>query len=359
MVDALRLFRRLHNKKAVSIASNNLGNTLLSIYREIKILEVDKLYHLTISDVISQGIAHFNTAISLGEEAYDEYYEKQGWSPSCLNFMQHLANRYFNRGMFLLIIKDDHNDPSEIERLGMRDLKIADDMDQEVVAYGEDIGWGSAERIASRFNVNITRIKGYNLLHHIGYEHDWGVEELIQDTIGIIRTEYKKRKSDLFSEMSLAGRLQELEMQLIRYKLMHNDFETAAKIAVRMLIEDEHVFVEAIRQTLNALVKYIETDKVEADFRGKMMPVLKQYLEDVGKIAIQKREEFKNSDLDSVSMSMSMSMSGTTRDTATSSSIIPMRASLAGPGSYNNGSSARSNQSCHEESGVFVTMEDF
>ena len=122
-----------------------------------------------------------------------------------------------------------------------------------------------------------------------------------------------------------------------------------------MLIEDERVFVEATRQAINILLKFIETDKVE--FREKVMSVLKQNLEDVGEIAIQNSEEFKDGYLDWVSVSMP----GRTRDTGISSSFIPMRKSSIG----RYGSSALSNQSCishsgnHEESGVFVTMEDF
>ncbi|OEU06276.1 hypothetical protein FRACYDRAFT_266147 [Fragilariopsis cylindrus CCMP1102] len=266
LVDALSLFRRLDNKKAIGIASNNLGNTLLSVYREMKMIKKDEIDGLTINDAITQGISHFHTAIKLGEKAYDEFYEIQGWSPVCLNFMQHLANRYFNRGMFLLIVKNDHNDPKEIEKLGMRDLKIADDMDQEIVAFGEDIGWGGSERVDIRFNVNILRIRGYNTLLGLGYDdndNDWGVQELIQDTLGIIKDEYRKsQKSNLFTKMSCSGRLQELEMQLMRYKLHHNDLETAAKIAVRLLVEDEYVFVEAIRQAVKVLIQYIETDDI-------------------------------------------------------------------------------------------------
>ena len=35
LVDALRLFRRLDNKKAIGIACNNLGNTMMGMYQEM------------------------------------------------------------------------------------------------------------------------------------------------------------------------------------------------------------------------------------------------------------------------------------------------------------------------------------
>jgi len=305
----------------------------------MKMIKKDEIDGLTINDAINQGISHFHTAIKLGEKAYDEFYEKQGWSPICLSFMQHLANRYFNRGMFLLIVKNDHNDPKEIEKLGMRDLKIADDMDQEIVAYGEDIGWGGSERVDIRFNVNILRIRGYNTLLGLGYDdndNDWGVQELIQDTFGIIKDEYRKsQKSNLFTKMSLSGRLQELEIQLMRYKLYHNDLETAAKIAVRLLVEDEYVFVEGIRQAVKVLIQYIETDNtVEVQFRERMMPVLEKYLVNLEKIMIHNRE---------VSISE-------TRNT--SSSIISLKQTSIRLSDHTTLSGI-------EGSGIFVAMEDF
>jgi hypothetical protein len=278
LLDALRLFRRLDNKKAVGIASNNIGNTLFGIYCEMQANDLDELYGLTRDEVVTQGIAHFHNAIQLGEKAYDEFYKLQGWSPHCLDFMQHLANRYFNRGMFLLHVKHDHENPKEIEELGMRDLQIARDMDQEVVSYGEEIGWGSKDRIAKRFNVNLVRIRGYNSLQALGYDHDWGVEELVEETLDIIKKEFRNRdSSELFADMTVAGRLQELEGRLMRHKVLRGELETAARIAVRMIIEDEHVFVDSMMQAIDVLILYAESGAVNEDFRSRIIPSLMGY----------------------------------------------------------------------------------
>ena len=42
----------------------------------------------------------------------------------CLVFMQHLANRYFNRAIFFLTTSADHENQSEAQALGFRDLQI-------------------------------------------------------------------------------------------------------------------------------------------------------------------------------------------------------------------------------------------
>ncbi|KAG7355713.1 hypothetical protein IV203_000399 [Nitzschia inconspicua] len=335
--DALRLFRRLDNKKAIGVASNNLGNILLGIYRKMCASKVEKLYGLTRQDVVARGIAHFHTAIQLGEKAYDEFHEQQGWSPSCLDFMQHLSNRYFNRGLFLLHVKEDHSNPEEIEQLGMRDIQIANDMDQEVVAYGEEIGWGSDDRAEKRFNVNIIRIRGYNILYELDYRHDWGVKELMEETVGILKTEYKNPCSDFFSNMSLAGRLQDLEIQMMRYYSIHEDLETAAKIAVRMLIEDERIFTEAMREALTVLIDFAESDEADAQFRTKMVPILRSFRKAVMELINEKRQSALE-DMESISISFTKSIAGSVvnRD--------KIRISFPAAG---------------EESTRIVTMEDF
>ena len=78
--DALRLFTRLDNSKAIAVASNNLGNTMLTMYRTMTDSAEDKMCGMSIHQVIEKGTAFFSQSIKLGEEAYDEFYNKQGWS---------------------------------------------------------------------------------------------------------------------------------------------------------------------------------------------------------------------------------------------------------------------------------------
>lgn len=314
-----------------------MGNILLGIYREMSSAKVEKLYGLTRKGVVSQGIAHFHTAIQLGEKAYDEFHEQQGWSPSCLHFMQHLSNRYFNRGLFLLHVKSDHANPTEIQSLGMRDIQIATDMDHEVVAYGEDVGWGSNDRAEKRFNVNIVRIRGFNILYELGYRYDWGAKELIEETVDIVRTECKNAYSDFFSDMSLAGRLEELEMQVMRYHSNHGDIETAAKVAVRILIEDEVVFTEAMTQALDTLVKYAASDKANDQFRSKIAPILQSYRDTVLETIHEKRQSAVE-DLNSMTSSLTKSV---------------------GASSTCQWAAQRLSNASADEASRFLTMEDF
>ena len=346
LIDALRLFRRLDNKKAIGIACNNIGNTLLAIYREMQSLHETELFGLTRKEVIQQAIAYYHSAIQLGEEAYDQFYEMQGWSPQCLDFMQHLSNRYFNRGLFLLIIKNDHDKPEEIEQLGMRDLQIAGDMDEEVVSYSAEIGWGSGNRAEKRFNVNLVRIRGYNTLRSIGYSDNWGVESLIEDTMSILKTEAEREESsDLFKSVSLAGRLQEIEVQLMRRMMLEGDVETAARIAVRMVIEDERIAGEAMLRALDVLLSYASSNFVDDTFREIAIPALHAYHQVVTDVLDKNLQDARDELESTFSGSLTKSVSGP----------IKRRSSGERP------STRTSATPRHEqlESSMFVTMEDF
>merc|ERR1712183_666828 len=160
LTDLLSMYVRLQNKKGISIACNNLGITMLTMYRTMK--QANEYIYCGFDEhqIIQKGIGYFHEAIKLGEKAYDDFYDEHGWSPICLEFMQHLSNRYFNRAMFLLTVKNDHENPAELEELGCKDLEIAGDMDMEIIEYGNQAGWG-VRTLDKLFEVTLTRSRGY------------------------------------------------------------------------------------------------------------------------------------------------------------------------------------------------------
>lgn len=338
LTDALRLFKRLDNKKAIGIANNNLGNIMLAMYEEWDSDEPRK-FGLTKRTIVTKGISFFHEAIQLGEKAYDEFHSVQGWSPVCLDFMQHLANRYFNRGLFLLRVKGDHSNPDELEELGRRDLNIARDMDQEVISYGEEIGWGCADRIQKTFKINISRIGGYNLLLKMGYPDDWDTEELLDETFKMISEEAKRDSSELFKTVSMTGRLQEIETELMKYKSTMGDIETASKIAIRMLLEDENVFADAQAQALEILLKYIET---ASEFDDSHQERIKNALENYNDMLVDYVEDRNQAAVCDLESDRGIRASFGT------SSIL----------SQKRGGSSKS-WSLSQSSGRFLTMEDF
>mmetsp|Transcript_30884 Transcript_30884/g.92555 ORF Transcript_30884/g.92555 Transcript_30884/m.92555 type:complete len:1871 (-) Transcript_30884:814-6426(-) len=257
LTDALRLFRSLGNKKAIGVASNNLGNCMLTMYRMIKEdKSLEAICGLSKGDMLAKGTSYFRDAIKLGEEAYDVFYEQQGWSGSCLVFMQHLSSRYFNRALFLLTVKNDHEHPEEVKQLGFRDLDISKNMDVEVADQCLEVGFSIDE--GEQFEMSVSRIRGLLVLKEMGYRNEWDTKELIDETFYKLRSALKCPSSDFFRNVSPAGCMQQLDVELIKYARLEGRQEEAAHVAIRMLLEDDYVLLEAQLAAVQALSEYVD-----------------------------------------------------------------------------------------------------
>jgi hypothetical protein len=279
LLDALRLFKRLGNKKAVGVACNNLGNTMLAMYREMQEERVVSIFGVSRKEIITEGTAYFHEAIQLGEEAYDKFFEVEGWSPDCLDFMQHLSNRYFNRAIFLLTVKNDHDQPDKIESLGFRDLGIATDMDCEIETQGEESGWGCVNRSSKLFNVRLVRIRGYLMLLELGYSDEWKIDENLEELFKMLSDESAIPRSALFNQMSYIGCLQQAETEMMKYLNFKGEIVAAARVAIRMLVEDEHIFYEAELNAIKVLQAYVKSSYSDMDQGTRER--LKEALEDM------------------------------------------------------------------------------
>eukprot|EP00934_Nitzschia_sp_Nitz4_P004295 Nitzschia sp. Nitz4//scaffold3_size479765//268429//273580//NITZ4_000112-RA/size479765-snap-gene-1.403-mRNA-1//-1//CDS//3329550794//4285//frame0 len=335
LVDSLRLFRRLGNKKATGIACNNLGNVLMGMYQEMKRDGLDMLAGLSRRKLIAEGITCYHEAIRLGEAAYDEFNDLHGWTPDCLEFMQHLSNRYFNRGLFLLSVRAEYDNPSKIEEQGKRDLQIAQDMDSEVIAYGEDIGWDSAGRIERTFEVMISRANGYNLLCELGHGDVVEVENHLKDTFTVLLSEMKRESSILFARVSPVGRMQELETEIMKYYRRTGNITMAAKVAIRCLYEDEKIFLDTQAQAIDVLLEYVEQKDVEKESsKGRLQNILRSYAD-----MLENAAQYRNA-------TFIKGMENEVVSKSTRSSISQKRKS---PAAWN----------LHQSCGRFASMEDF
>ncbi|KAL7532352.1 hypothetical protein ACHAXR_004576 [Thalassiosira sp. AJA248-18] len=257
--DSLRLFTRLDNKKAVAVASNNLGNTMLTIYRTMKTNDDGDMCGLSKTEVIEKGTAYYAHSIKLGEDSYDAFYNEQGWSEECLEFMQFLANRYFNRAIFFLTTSCDNENRKAAESLGFRDLQISADMDLEIVDQCLEMGF-KINRV-ERYELMMSRIRGLLSLAELGYSTDeLYIEDQITDLYRDLNNAMKNPGHELFKEISIAGRMQKLDTELIKYfSVAKQDKINAARVAIRMLIEDEYVFPDAEQEAIETLLSYLDT----------------------------------------------------------------------------------------------------
>jgi len=263
--DSLKLFIRLNNRKAIAVASNNLGNTMLTMYRTMVISGDKIMCGLSKKDVVAKGTAYHAHAIKLGEEAYDLFYNEQGWSEECLSFMQFLANRYFNRAMFLLSVKDDHEHPKEAETMGFRDLQITSDMDVEIVDQCLEMGF-KINRV-ERYDLMMSRVHGLLALAKLGYSvKELEIDEHITGLFHDLKNALKNPGHALFENISPAGRMQKVDAVLINYLIIaKNDSANAAKVAIRMLVEDEYISSYSQQEACKALLMFMEDEENEGD----------------------------------------------------------------------------------------------
>ena len=63
----------MHNKKSIGNVNNNLGNVMLIMYLAMENCNVKRLNGMTKEQIIRKGIAFYQDAIELGEEAYDDF----------------------------------------------------------------------------------------------------------------------------------------------------------------------------------------------------------------------------------------------------------------------------------------------
>jgi hypothetical protein len=107
----------------------------------------------------------------------------------------------------------------------------------------------------------------------MGYSDDWDLEELLEELFRSLKKELKSKlyTSDLFHELGPAGRMQQVETELMRYKQIKGEVETAAKLAIRMLFEDEFILPEAQVKAVEILQLFVtELDASRAHLRCQL-----------------------------------------------------------------------------------------
>ena len=254
--NALHLFRKVDDKKAIGIACNNLGNTMLAIYCEKSTngtcCNMDGLC------LAKRGKELLDEAIEIGIKEFED----QRSEDLKADFAQQLANRHFNRGMFLLLTQNDPCAPANAKDAGYQDLLRARQLDNDVRDFWLDrklILRNSAEY----FERMLRRLRGLNeLFAGQGVGDVWDVRELIEDLDRLLSAAWDQPHAPLFEEINRVGRLQQLEDVVIRLEISAENYLEAASLGVRMLVEDEYLLDSAFLSAANALLTYMRLNQI-------------------------------------------------------------------------------------------------
>ena len=262
--EANKLFVELNNPKAMAVASNNLANTYSMIYKKMneagqfrdKWSDEVKSFHgagITAPEAKKRGLQAFDCAIGSAEQdlAKAQEGERAGYETQ-------IANRLFNKGLFKWRV----GDKEEAEF----DFRRAREFDKEVAKKGS----------GDNFSILLSRVRSMMTLVKQGGTDCIGGEVLLAEA----KSELDKAREKggdgggLFKDITFAGRLQEWEGLSCDWLMAIGEVEQAAKVGVRMLVEDMYVATKAAAVCSRAVLAW-SADKGLDKFARKMKKDIK------------------------------------------------------------------------------------
>ncbi|CAB9518466.1 expressed unknown protein [Seminavis robusta] len=259
--DALRLYQKIGDDKASAIASNNLGNILLAMYADAKTEQLCGCAQTNSMCAVREATGLYNAAIESGVSDLEN-------SDLKVEFSQQLANRYFNRGLFFLHSAGQWCAPANAVEQGRDDLRKASQLDKAMRQHlvERDLVLANA---CTLFDHWLRRLHGLASLWDIGERQhlrdEWDEAVLVNDCQQLLAAVWRDSRGHLFGDLDRIGRLQQLESAVIRLDLQRKNTLEAARLAMRMLAEDEFITEESFLYAAKALLECMEQQSLPSD----------------------------------------------------------------------------------------------
>lgn len=253
LMDALKLYHNVDDKKAIGVALNNLGNTYLAFYLNKKSGRSCCTAHGRCVKVAAYEC--YSRAIEMATIDYEKAVHDETINDDVrADYAQQLANRHFNRGVFLFLTEDDPCTPEGRFEVASEDLESAASLDADVRNY-----WIRTRQVKLNSECYFERLirRGAGLTSSMRCATA-DIEELLHEADSLLCSIGKDEQAPLIQTMSLCGRLQQLEEVAIRNELKRGNFDDAARFAVRMLIEDDFLIESAFSAAAEAILLSIE-----------------------------------------------------------------------------------------------------
>ena len=136
----------------------------------------------------------------------------------------------------------------------------AKDLDLEVMQFLHQRKL-EKEYEAQEFESLLRRARGIlALIRNYGFKDPWGVDTLISMAEEML-TE-ASFSSNIFNSMGRVGRRQQIDDLRIQHELCKKDYVAAAKIAMRMLVEDEYIIDTVIVNASTAVNRYYQSEGI-------------------------------------------------------------------------------------------------
>lgn len=304
--DALKLFRKIGDDKAIGIACNNLGNTLHAICADAR---YTGKCHTALPGVCVAKAAkeHYNEAIEIAQRQLEQALTEE----SKALFTIQLSDRLFNRGLFLLLVANGECAPAEAKNRGLEDIKKVRELDDDVSQFLLD-----RKLLLSRsadFFLRLLR-RAFGLLDFYDDQDVravWDANDIVAEADRLLFAAWNQSTAPLFKELNPVGRLQQLEAAAIQLDLCRGRVKDASRLAMRMFAEDSFLIDKTFAMAATALMSLMRDNEefgtwtlktkstARSDFR-KMLRGCKQVSVDIGKcfvIAVEINERWEGDHL--------------------------------------------------------------
>jgi hypothetical protein len=279
--EALQLFQKIEDDKAIAIASNNLGNTLLALSVDRRTAGI-----CLCSDdgecCVKVALECYDEAVNAGTQ---EFQGVEADIQKC-EFAQQVADRHFNRAMCLLLTADDPCAPKNAKEQAFADLHLAKQYDLGVKDF----------LLASRalfkasdvvFERSLRRLCGLAQLTKIDSDvwQIWDIYDLVDHSDLMLQAAWNQPNVPLFRSMNRIGRLQELEGAVASVEFASGNFKDAALLSTRMLVEDEYIIESAFVEAADCLLRYTRDTDLAHNWSKTSLSKLKQEIRQMRKSA--------------------------------------------------------------------------
>ena len=281
------------DKKAIGIACNNLGNTLHAVCRTLQ-FHGECCNRIPGICCVKMALEHYDESVLDGHGQLDGAFVAEEKA----EFMQQLADRMFNRAMFLLLVEGDKCAPPNARATGLSDIQKVRHMDDDVKDFWIDrkLLLDHSEDFYLRL---LQRASGL-----LDFDDDmelrllWDAKDLVSIADQFLFAAADQPKVSLFDTINMVGRLQQLETVAMRLGLCRGRTEDAACLAMRKFVEDEFLIEDSFIMSSKVLLTILRGNNewlrswplkakssVRADLR-KMLRMCKRSTLDIGKCVV-------------------------------------------------------------------------
>ena len=253
--DALVLYRKINDCKAIGVTCNNLANTLFAMQFE-RINDVN-CCNSAAPCYVKQALALYDEALGYSQKDFDD-----AEGDLKVDYAIQLSDRMFNRGLYFLFIDGFECAPEDSRQRGYNDITFSRNLHDDIRDYLLENRQLFA-RASPYFSRLLRRINCLAAFYDdIGLREIWDARALLDEAHQLVdaatEASLKGKFCPIFQEVNRSGRQQQLDSLEVLLALNCGDNRRAAKTGMRMLVEDVYLLESAYVRAAEALVCHMK-----------------------------------------------------------------------------------------------------